>query len=266
MDVELLNYTPDALNLLLRTKNTRLNFSEEDPATWTEQRKQEHLDYMLTTIRSSWEFVDYVFRISGVTRAFTHQLVRTRSGSYAQESQRTVDVRDHEVMMPDFNSPSGIPPIDPVITKQYRQTHWREAAEHAMEAYEALILDGVPVQDARGILPTNVTTSIVAKFNLRTLHDMALVRLCTRTQGEYQMVFREMRKKVLAVHPWAEPFIQVHCVATGTCAFPRYGSKDCRYWDPRMDNDQLKAQVRERFWSDDTIQVATPVAKGGMAS
>ena len=71
MKVELLSCTPDALNLLLRTKNTRLAY-DEDPADWSEEERAKHLEYMLGTIKSSWEFVDYVFRISGVTRAFTH--------------------------------------------------------------------------------------------------------------------------------------------------------------------------------------------------
>jgi hypothetical protein len=31
-----------------------------------------------------------------------------------------------------------------------------------------------------------------------------------------------MREAVIDVHPWAEPFIEVHCVAHGVCAFPNY--------------------------------------------
>jgi len=89
-------------------------------------------------------------------------------------------------------------------------------------AYQRMLKLGVNPQDARGILPTNICTSIVAKFNLRTLSEMARLRLCTRTQGEYQDVFRAMRNAVIAVHPWAEPFLRVHCAATGVCQFPNY--------------------------------------------
>ena len=251
MKVELLSYTPDALNLLLRTKNTRLAY-EEDPADWSEEERNKHLEYMLGTIKSSWEFVDYTFRISGVTRAFTHQLVRTRTGSYAQESQRTVDVGEHEVITPEFDS-------------IFQDADWHAAVGVMMAYYTGLIAQGVPIQDARGILPTNISTSIVAKFDLRCLHEMAKVRLCTRTQGEYQTVFRAMRDQVLAVHPWAEPFIQVHCVNTGTCAFPRYGRADCPFWDLRMDNDDVKRDTKVKFWNT-SIKSANPIAKKGMAS
>jgi flavin-dependent thymidylate synthase len=244
MTVTLLSHTPDALNLLLRTKNTRLKLNS-DPSTWSDAQRAEHLAYMRDTIKSSWEFVDYTFQIDGVTRAFTHQLVRTRTGSYAQESQRTVDVRDNQVLTPE---------PEPAV--------WRHAVEQVMGAYADMINSGTPAQDARGILPTNVTTSIIAKFTLRTLSDMARVRLCVRTQGEYQTVFRAMRDVVLAVHPWAEDFIQVECCASGTCAFPRYGRTQCTFWDPSMDRTDIITATRVKFWSG-ARQVAVPVAQNG---
>lgn len=248
MKVTLVSATPDAMNLLLRTKNTRLGF-DSDPATWSEEKKAEHIAYMRDTIRSSWEFVDYVFQFEGVTRAFTHQLVRTRSGSYAQESQRTVDVRDHEVVEPEFKT-KGAP------------LFWHGAVDAVKLAYGSMIDLGESVQDARGILPTNTTTSIFAKFNLRTLAQTAEVRLCTRTQGEYQDAFREMRRLVVELHPWADEFLQVHCVAHGTCAFPRFGKTGCKFYDPRMDQSSVIADTRAKFWSEEK-QVAIPISIQG---
>jgi len=244
MKVTLLSCTPDAINLLLKTKNTRLKFNS-DPSTWPEEEKKEHLAYMLDTIKSSWEFVDYTFKIEEVTRAFTHQLVRTRTGAYAQESQRTIDASDNGVLRPE-----NVTPV------------WDEAVGVMMGAYSGMLADGVPIQDARGILPTNITTSIICKFSLRTLSDMAKVRLCVRTQGEYQEVFRAMREEVLRVHAWAEDFIQVACVASGTCAFPRYGKTSCKFYDPRMDQSGVIADTKIKFWTEEK-QVAIPVARSG---
>lgn len=238
MNVKLMSYTPEALTLLLRTKNTRLGF-DADPSTWPKEKREEHLAYMRDTIRSSWEFIDYVFEISDVSRAFTHQLVRTRTGSYAQESQRTVNVSDHKTLMPERLAQSDDDDLKNI---------WIMGVDDSMLTYRDLIRRGIPPQDARGILPTNVLTSIFAKFNLRTLSDMAKVRMCTRTQGEYQQVFRAMRREVLLVHPWAAEFIEVHCVATGTCAFPRYGKTECPVYDPAMDQDAVKAETRLRYW------------------
>jgi flavin-dependent thymidylate synthase len=251
MKVELISHTHDALNLLLTTKGTRLAHNE-DPSTWSAEKKQEHLEYMRDTIKSSWEFVDYTFRISGVTRAFTHQLVRTRTGSYAQEAMRVVDARDHAVTEPEH-----------IMDSPLTLALWMSGIKTVMDTYSALIDEGVPPQDARGILPTNIQTSIIAKFNLRTLHESAKLRLCTRTQGEYQDVFRAMRAEVIKVHPWTEEFIQVHCVATGTCAFPRYGKKECPIYLPLMDNSEVK-RMAKRLW-DNVRYEASPVAKDGKA-
>lgn len=250
--VTLESFTSDALNLLLRTKGTRLKHGE-DPATWSDERRAEHLAYMRDTIKSSWEFVDYVFKIEGVSRAFTHQLVRTRTGSYAQEAMRVIDARSAPVLSPSLHSEKA-------------QDMWQRGVEAAMETYAGLVDLGEAPQDARAILPTNVTTSIMAKFNLRTLSDMAKLRLCTRTQGEYQEAFRAMRQLVIEVHPWAAEFIDVYCASHGTCAFPAYGKKECPLYKHVIPHEQLLA-IRKtiRTAADVERYEAAPIAVAGKA-
>jgi flavin-dependent thymidylate synthase len=252
--VTLISYTQDALNLLLSTKGTRLAHNE-DPATWSPEKKAEHLAYMRDTIKSSWEFSDYVFKIEGVTRAFTHQIVRTRTGSYAQEAMRVVDASDH---------PIEVPPK--IAEDEILFNIWNAATKDMMDGYSSLLELGAEPQDARGLLPTNITTNIIAKFNLRTLHETAKLRLCTRTQGEYQDVFRAMRAAVIEVHPWAEDFLDVYCAAHGTCAFPAYGKKECPLYKFAMPQERL-LEIREtiRKEAQTTRYEASPRAKDGKA-
>jgi flavin-dependent thymidylate synthase len=247
MKVKLIDYTANAVEKLIYTKSTRLQAEQtlEDIARWPEEKKLEHLAYMKDTIQSSWEFVNYTFAIKGVTRAFTHQLVRTRTGSYAQESQRTVDASSHEVI----NTIQGP-----------ERAYYNQSAKMVMRNYEELLRMDVAAQDARGLLPTNISTSIIAQFDLRTLHNSALLRLCTRTQGEYQRVFKEMRALVIEVHPWAEEWLQVHCAWYGTCAFPRYTACPIQKHTLDVDGDIRRLIARE--WAA-TDHEATPVAKGG---
>jgi flavin-dependent thymidylate synthase len=254
MKVTLISYTPDALNLLLGTKNTRLAHND-DPSTWSDEKRAEHLAYMRDTIKSSWEFCDFVFNIEGVTRAFTHQLVRTRTGSYAQEAMRVIDASEHDVMKP------------PSIVGTQNEAIWDHAVDAVMkDGYANLIQQGVAAQDARGLLPTNITTSIKAKFNLRTLHETAKLRLCTRTQGEYQDVFRAMRAAVIAVYPWTADFLDVYCAAHGTCAFPRYGKAECPIYKAVLPQEQLE-EIREQVRALAEVEryEASPVAKDGKA-
>ena len=198
MKIKLVNFTQDAKDLLIFTKNTRLLNVEDaysEIKDWPEDKKQAELDYMLQTIKSSWEFVDYTFELRDVTRAFTHQFVRTRQGSYAQQSQRTVDMAGFG-----YYTPPRIE-SDETANKMYD-----EAMKQINDSYQKL-RELVPAEDARGILPTNIHTNIVAKFSLRTLHEMAKSRLSPRAQGEYQQIFKAMVDCVVAVHPWAEPFL-----------------------------------------------------------
>lgn len=246
MNVELLTCTPNALDVLLFTKNTRLEMDGVGLHTvseWTTDRKLEQLKYMRNTIQSSWEFVDYVFVITGVTRAFTHQLVRHRVGtSFAQQAQRVVDMRGFKYLAtgrvsPDPNelprwAPSGFLNdwTDDVMRPSDLDTP-EEIYEWTMDAintgYEALKTLGVDPQDARGVLPTNILTNIVFKANLRTLHDMALKRLCVKAQGEFQDVFRLLVDRVVAEHQWADDFLRVQCAWNGTCLFPSLPVEQC---------------------------------------
>jgi flavin-dependent thymidylate synthase len=226
MQVKLINYTQNALETLLYTKNTRLQAeaSIEDVVAWDEEKKLKELDYMLKTIQSSWEFVDYTFEITGASRAFTHQLVRTRDGSYAQQSQRTVDMSDSfDFVMPDNMDNYNIEMQGSFLDRG--EEFLQNVVDGIKSNYRMMVDSGVPPQDARSILPTNTATNIIAKFDLRTLSHMAKTRLCTRTQGEYQKIFKAMKAEVVKVHPWAEKFIRVYCSAVGVCQFPNY--KEC---------------------------------------
>lgn len=213
MKVSLINYTgfghPDPLfaaKLLAYTKATRLEQGDDGFAKFMalpEAELEEQLAYIANTLRSSWEFVDFQFQITGVTRAFTHQFVRTRHGSYAQQTQRMIDASAAPVEMPASiaNNPAA------------RQA-WEQAVTTMMEAYKEIQEAGVANQDARGILPTNITTSITAKFNLRTLADLVGKRQNLRAQGEYAEVAKQMAARVLEVMPWTLPFLYPDRIAT----------------------------------------------------
>ncbi len=252
MKVKLITYTNDALELLVGTKTTRLR--GKDPKDMTEAELYDAFRYMLDTIRSPFDFVDYIFDIEGVSKNFTHQLVRTRQGAYQQESSRAVEV--NEVVRPAAFEHDKNEALFEL---------WEDAVASAEAYYKTLIVTGADLQDARAALPSNMATHIKAKFNLRTLSDMAKVRLCVRTQGEYQDVFRLMREEVLSVHPWADPLIQVSCVATGQCAFPRYGKEKCKFYRPWMDLSQQQEELRQVFWAT-PMQTNNPVAVDGKSS
>ena len=275
MKVTLIRYTPDALELLVGTKTTRLRGRR--PEEMSKDELYEHFQYMLSTIRSPFDFVDYIFHIENVSKNFTHQLVRTRTGSYQQESSRAVEVTS--VVRPEaFEYPTQPAQIDDWRRDDLART-FDDAIASAGAYYRELIASGAALGDARAVLPSNMATNIDAKFSLRTLSDMAKTRLCRRTQGEYQTVFRAMVAAVLEVHPWADPLLQVACVADGSCAFPRWGSAkidtirggeptwdyQCDMYRPWMDTTVERENLRKIFWSKGIIE-SNPVANEGKTS
>lgn len=200
MKVTLISHTPNAAALLAFTKRTRL---EMDVQTFhnmldlPDAALLEELEYMSNTIPSSWEFVDYVFLVQGVSRAYTHQQVRTRAASYAQQTLRVLDVSkgfDYVTTRRNEEDPKAMALIERCL-RTIRGT------------YAELIRLGQPPEDARGILPTNIATNICCKFNLRTMSELARSRTGGRTQQEYQGVINAMCDAVIAVHPWAESFL-----------------------------------------------------------
>lgn len=209
MKVTLISYTPDAVSLLLFTKSTRLNMAPallDKIRSAPEAQRMKDLEYMANTIPSSWEFVDYVFMVESVSRAYTHQAVRTRAASYAQQSLRVVDAGDFEFVMP----------------KRLEGTSWstmpgkvwgaqgviKDTVSFIQESYRRLTKEyDVATEDARSILPTNIATNIVCKYNLRTFAELCRSRMGGRTQGEYIDVVNAMYDAVIEVHPWASLFL-----------------------------------------------------------
>lgn len=200
MKVTLVNYTSNAVDMLLFAKSTRLGLNKETMssiAMMDAATRQNELVYIANTIPNSWEFVDYTFLIQEVSRAFTHQLVRTRTGSYAQETLRMIDKSDGYEYIYTYRDLANPNAMD--IIKEHKKI--------TAAMYKGLIEAGQLCEDARGILPTNISTSIMCKFNLRAFADLVRSRSGGRTQNEYRTVVFKMVECVLTVHPWAEPFL-----------------------------------------------------------
>ena len=200
MKVTLISHTQNARQLLVFTKSTRLTISPRllgQVHEMSDEELQSELDYMVNTIKSSWEFVDFTFCIEGVGRGFTHQFVRNRLGSYAQQTMRILD-------MGGFDYITG-PSIecDPAIKDLYDVT-----MKHISDVYSKMIRMGAKIEDARGILPTNISTNIIAKFNLRALSQMMMSRASNRTQSEYRDVLDAMYEAVVEAEPWCGNFLR----------------------------------------------------------
>ena len=205
MAVELIEFTgkgaPNerwrAADLLIFAKSTRLEMSPGllgEISRMPMAEKLEELDYISKTVPSSWEFADVTFLLTGVSRACAQQITRTRTGSYAMQSQRVTDM-----------SAAGV--LNPFLPESVQHRDFAAAVDASLEAYRKLVASGAAPQDARGILPINAHTNILCKYNLRTFVELFHARSSLRTQAEYHTLVVEMVSRLRDVWPWVDPFL-----------------------------------------------------------
>lgn len=155
---------------------------------------------------STIEHCNFVFSISGVSRACTHQLVRHRHMSFSQKSQRYVTEKEQfEYIIP------------PTIKKSSLEDEFITFMEKTAELYEKMIKAGIPAEDARFVLPNATSTSMVASLNLRELIHLANLRLCTNAQLEIRLLVKKMCELVTKRESWLAEYLVPKCEAIGYC-------------------------------------------------
>lgn len=131
------------------------------------------------------EHMNFTFKIEGVSRALTHQLVRHRIASYSQRSQRYCSEEGTKMVVPPSIEQNS------VATDIYNKIMLR-----IEEAYRDLQALEIPNEDARFVLPNACETTIYMTMNLRTLAHFMNERLCTRAQWEIRKMAQEMKKAI----------------------------------------------------------------------
>ena len=219
--VTLVSWTHDPLRVIhAMTQNMAGNIitdfseiKEEDALATIEQLRK-------TTLSGPFEFVNFVFQIQAVPRALTHQLVRTRIGSYSQESLRFVAKTGDQF---GYDLPLRVHD-DPALKAQYM-----DVMKTISGGYNRLIEMGAATEDARGVLPINVLTNIGVKWDLKTLIGISEVRLCSQSQGHWLSVVRQIKEEISAkVHPALADLLNPYCVNhDGRCGFLSIYDRPC---------------------------------------
>lgn len=151
------------------------------------------------------EALQFTFLVTNVTRVTTHQLVRTRVGaSFLQQTSRPLDLREQPIRMP--------------LTIFGNAASRHRFARHARESrqqYADSVDDGMPLQDARFLLPEAICTHIVASYNAMALIGVMRKRLQNHMQWEINSVMRDMRQQVRIINPYFAKMLYPACEAQG---------------------------------------------------
>lgn len=189
MNIELLSITPNAEETIDKAARTCYK---------SVSKEEKRAGFLKGIIKSGHESViehaSATFKISGVSRALTHQLVRHRMASYSQQSQRycsfdksygnTTD--DWYVTPPSIQDHPGSNEVDLGGKEQL----YRQFMVKCEEIYNKLIDMGVKPEDARFILPNAAKTEIVMTANFREWRHFIKMRADSHAQWEIQELAR----------------------------------------------------------------------------
>lgn len=111
-----------------------------------------------------------------VDRGVTHEMVRMRDASFAQESTRYCNYSSGKF----GNEITVIKPV--FFDEKSMEYHiWEDACEYAEHCYNKLTERKVPAQQARSVLPTEVKADIVITTNLVEWRHIFELRACDLT-------------------------------------------------------------------------------------
>lgn len=200
MQVTLIQYTPNPIETIATIASICYDSDPKDPLKLVKHLyKNGH--------HSVFEHIYYTFKIEGISRACSHQLVRHRHCSFTQRSQRYCSEDGFGYVMPDTLDPCALA-LDMASIQIW---------------YEDFQNSGVPNEDARYILPNACKTSLYLSCNLRELIHIANERLCTRAQWEIRDLVKQM---VALVDPQLQFMLVPKCKSGSIiCHSPCGGSK-----------------------------------------
>ena len=250
--VHLLSATPDPLGSIAAMSKMYKGEVVRSLDELTDEERQHFWDESFKThLKAPWESVDFHFMIEGVTRAFTHQMVRQRTAVFAQESLRFAVKEDIAAR------PGVLVQSDPQAKER-----WEEAVDQVWGAYQALIAMGVPAEEARGLLPHDTLTRLHYKTNLRNLADHLGNRLCTQAQFEWRIVAAGLKNAIgnydpqtAKHHSWQfkriadSTIFRPVCFELGHCPFTAEFDRGCTIRD-RVEEGRFE-DIEDREWAMD---------------
>jgi len=195
------------------------SWSKPNPATATNATYLAHI--LEVGHLSVLEHGVATFYLTGVSRSFTHELIRHRHLSYSQLSQRYVPEREAAMVEPDVIAD------DPVLHKRFV-----EATEASVTAYndllsgleerlahqsaDATLLRKQARQAARAVLPNATETRIVVTGNFRAWRHFIATRASEHADVEIRELAIECLRRLQDVAPNVFADFRIHALPDGT--------------------------------------------------
>lgn len=186
--VTLVSGTEDPVDIIARTMRAYSNHYEPTGPLNSNERAEWFLEVLKTPLATPLEMVYFTFLINDIPRAITHQLVRTRIGaSVVQQSLRFAGTdKVYNIAVPRSIG----------IRHEEQLQLFVDSNTEALLAYEHMIEQGVPIQDARGVLPINFCTHLYWGLCMKTFIYVFNQRFCCQAQPAWYTLVRLMRNEL----------------------------------------------------------------------
>lgn len=139
-------------------------------------------------ISAIMEIPVFVFSVENIPRSMTHQIVRHRNMAFSQQSFRVSSCYPDTVRMPN-DLPSEI------------LYEYNRIVEDSRELYKKMVENGIPIEQARNIMPMGTTTKIVMTTNMKALKDYIKARTLDIAQGEHTFITEKILKELKEKSP-----------------------------------------------------------------
>jgi thymidylate synthase (FAD) len=159
------------------------------------EEKEKKLFYILKKrpISVALEGVSFNFRIFNIPRSMTHQIVRHRQMAFGQQSYRVSSCYADAIRVPQslLDKPNQTHPLT-----KYLLAEFIDAVKKCREVYKKLIIAGIPMEQARNIMPMGTCTKIGVTMRLRDMIDYVKGRTGDIAQDEHTYIVCLMLKEL----------------------------------------------------------------------
>lgn len=164
------------------------------------EEKANKLFYILKKrpISVALEGVSFNFRITNIPRSLTHQLVRHRAMAFGQQSYRVSSCYSDPVRAPQSlfeKAQAGDKKAEGLLAD------YVFAVRQSRDVYKKLIEAGVPMEQARNIMPMGTCTKIGVTMRLRDLIDYVKGRTGDIAMDEHSYMVSLMLQEVKTKQP-----------------------------------------------------------------
>jgi thymidylate synthase (FAD) len=205
--VKLVSITPNAQHTIAYCARVSNPQNQENLAT-----ESKLLRYLVKHQHwSPFELAHMTIEIK-TTRAISSQIIRHRSFSFQEFSQRFANV--HEYILPHFriqdtkNKQGSFDALDTTSQESY-QAKAKQQIEETFALYQQMIQDGIAKESARLVLPMCTATTIYMSGTIRSWIHYLQLRTQWDTQKEHREIAEQIQSILLQECPWLSEVLTI---------------------------------------------------------